>query len=51
MDLTVTYFTREIWGKNKEIESESDIFLQIFSEIIISTAGKWEQKENFAEIP
>ena len=34
MDLAVTYFTREIWGKTKEIESESDIFLQILSEII-----------------
>ena len=34
MDQAVTYFTREIWGKTKEIESESDIFLQILSEMI-----------------
>ena len=29
------YFTREISGKTKEIESESYIFLQILSEIVI----------------
>ena len=28
------YFTREIGGKTKKIESESDIFIQILSEII-----------------
>ena len=31
---SISHFTREIWGKTRKIESESDIFLQILSEII-----------------
>ena len=52
MDLAVTYFTREIWGKTKEIESESEMFLQILSEIIElqengGGGGKQTQIPNF----